>query len=97
SFTATLARELEAIARQEGVTDGDLARKPKMPKTHLHMIRPDRDLEAEGGPGYSKFNAEWAYITHLRDLGRAAADDWLSRSFERIGRTTTVDLENRFA
>jgi NTE family protein len=97
SFTATLAREIDAIALQEGVTDGDLARKPKMPKTHLHMIQPDRDLEAEGGAGYSKFNAEWAYITHLRDLGRAAADEWLDAAFERIGRATTADLENRFA
>jgi NTE family protein len=44
SFTATLARELEAIALQEGAADGNLARKPKMPKTHLHMIQPDRDL-----------------------------------------------------
>jgi len=97
SFTATLARELEAIALQEGVIDGDIARKPKMPKTHLHMIRPDRDLEAEGGPGYSKFNAEWAYIAHLRDLGREAADEWLDRAYDRVGRATTVDFENRFA
>jgi NTE family protein len=97
SFTATLARELEAIALQAGTADGDLARKPKMPKTYLHMIRPDRDLEAEGGPGYSKFNAEWAYLTHLRDLGRAAADAWLADAFARVGRATTVDFENHFA
>jgi len=97
SFTATLARELESIARQQGVNDGDLARKPKMPKTYLHAIRPDRDLEAEGGPGYSKFNAEWAYLKHLRDLGREAADDWLAREFDRVGRETTVDFEQRFA
>jgi NTE family protein len=97
SFTATLAREIDAIALQEGLRDGDIARKPKMPKTHLHMIQPDRDLEAEGGPGYSKFNAEWDYLSHLRDLGRAAADEWLGRAFARIGRGTTADLENRFA
>jgi len=97
SFTATLARELDAIALQQGLVEGDLARKPKMPKTYLHMIRPDRDLEAEGGAGYSKFNAEWDYISHLRDLGRAAADDWLARAFARVGRATTADFESRFA
>jgi hypothetical protein len=40
----------------------------------------------------SKLNAEWSFLTHLRDLGRAAAGSWLERSFERIGGGSTMDL-----
>ena len=97
SFAATLARELDVIALQQGVGADDLKRKPRMPRTHLHRIGPDRDLEREGGQGYSKFNAEWAYFERLKALGRQAAARWLEANFERVGLETTVDFEDRFA
>ena len=33
----------------------------------------------------SKLNADWGFLTHLRDIGRDCADAWLKTNFDRIG------------
>ncbi len=96
SFTATLAREIETIALHEGAGAEALKRRPRMPKTYLHRIAPVSDLEAEGGRGYSKFNAEWRYLQRLKELGHQAAERWLKENFDSLGQTTTIDLQDRF-
>ena len=40
----------------------------------------------------TKLNAEWAFLTHLRDIGRAAATRWLDGTYDTIGEATTIDL-----
>ena len=45
----------------------------------------------------SKVNAEWAFLIHLRDIGRAAANRWLEESFDRIGKESSVDIRTLFA
>ena len=40
----------------------------------------------------SKMNAEWAFLCHLRDLGFNAADIWLGKHFDELGRKGTMDL-----
>ena len=44
----------------------------------------------------SKLNVEWAFLTHLRDLGRETADAWLEQNFKHIGEKSTVDLRAMF-
>ena len=45
----------------------------------------------------SKMNTDWAFLCHLRDVGRAAADRWIAQNFESIGARSTVDLKQMFA
>jgi NTE family protein len=40
----------------------------------------------------SKLNAEWLFLTHLRDMGHAAADAWLEAHHADIGRRATMDM-----
>jgi NTE family protein len=40
----------------------------------------------------SKLNAEWEFLCRLRDLGRAAAETWLSNFRNNFGRHSTLDL-----
>jgi len=96
SFNANLAREIEAIAPQEGSGAEPLKRRRRSPKTYLHRIAPVSDLEAEGGRGYSKFNAEWSYMQRLKELGHEAAERWLEENFDNLGQATSVDLQDRF-
>ena len=42
-------------------------------------------------------NAEWAFLTCLRDLGRETASGWLAAHFDDIGVRSTVDLRAMFA
>jgi NTE family protein len=44
----------------------------------------------------SKLNADWEFLTHLKGIGRAAAEEWLERNFDRIGVETTMDLHGKF-
>ncbi len=41
-------------------------------------------------------NAEWAFLTHLRDLGRETAAVWLDRHFADLGTRSRVDLRAMF-
>ncbi len=43
-------------------------------------------------PASTKLNAEWAFLKHLRDIGRAAIRSWLTDNFDMIGRQGTMDL-----
>ena len=61
----------------------------------MHRIDADeafKDLSAS-----SKVNAEWAFLEYLRDLGRTAAEDWLSENYDKVGVEQTLDLSGMLA
>jgi hypothetical protein len=60
----------------------------------LHLIHADR--EVEGLSASSKLNAEWGYLTRLRDLGHRWATAFLDANFEAIGERSTFDLDELF-
>ena len=41
----------------------------------------------------SKNNTAWAFLTYLRDAGRACAERWLEDNRDQIGERSTLDLE----
>ena len=43
-------------------------------------------------PASTKLNAEWAFLKHLRDIGRAAARGWVDQNFDQIGRDSTIEF-----
>ncbi|MEM1164039.1 MAG: patatin-like phospholipase family protein, partial [Pseudomonadota bacterium] len=95
TFNASLLRELRSFNFIESlIAEGVLP--PEDPRAlRIHMI--DGAKEMLKLSASSKLNAEWSFLTHLRDIGRAAADGWLSRNFEAIGQKSTVDLSAMFA
>ena len=48
------------------------------------------DMMVELGSS-SKLNAEWAFLTMLRDEGRRAADAFLAAHGDDLGRRSTLD------
>jgi NTE family protein len=40
----------------------------------------------------SKLNADWEFLTRLRDAGRAYARVWLETNFDRLGKESTTDI-----
>jgi NTE family protein len=44
----------------------------------------------------SKLNADWEFLTRLRDVGRERADQWLAANFDQLGVSSTVDIEDRY-
>ena len=63
-------------------------------RMNLHMIDGCDDMLALDAS--SKLNSEWAFLIHLRDLGRAYADRWLAANFDKIEVESTLDLRAMF-
>jgi NTE family protein len=45
----------------------------------------------------SKFNVDWSFFQHLRDVGRSAAEAFISKNYRAIGRRSTLDLRKEAA
>ncbi|MGH8487576.1 MAG: calcium-binding protein [Gammaproteobacteria bacterium] len=56
----------------------------------------DADQRLGGLTALSKFNAEWAFLRHLHEIGRAAASEWLDKHYESIGERSTVNVRSLF-
>ncbi|WP_144185266.1 patatin-like phospholipase family protein [Elioraea rosea] len=90
SFNATLLKELRMMALLRQVVgpgaQGEAARWARM---RTHRIRSDMMVRLGQS---SKLNAEWAFLTMLRDEGRRAASEFLETRGDRLGRTSTSDM-----
>ncbi|MDB5411237.1 MAG: Patatin, partial [Rhodospirillales bacterium] len=60
-------------------------------RMRFHAVAADDVLSKLGVA--SKLNADWQFLTSLRDTGRERAEHWLNTHFERLGIDSTVDLQ----
>ncbi len=90
SFNAVLLKELRMIALlrqvgQPGDTEG-----AKWAGMRIHRVA----NAVMAGLGYSsKLNAEWEFLTMLRDQGRLAADAFLTAHAGDLGKRSSLDLD----
>ncbi len=90
SFNSPLMKELRMMALLRQVADpgtGEGARWARM-RTHRIMT----DVLAQYGAS-SKLNAEWDFVSMLRDEGRRAASAFLTEHADDIGQRSTTDLD----
>ncbi|MFB9173311.1 patatin-like phospholipase family protein [Roseibium salinum] len=93
TFNSTLMRELRAIDFVSRlIEEGKLSRQDYM-KVHMHRISAAELVPLQAS---SKMNAEWSFLTELRDIGRRTAEAWLDTRFEDIGNRSTIDLREEF-
>lgn len=90
SFNSSLMREMRAIAFVSDLLDRH-ALGDDYKRMLIHRIEPASEMSDFGAA--SKLNANWAFLTHLRDLGRASAGVWLDETFDAIGERSTIDLK----
>ena len=67
------------------VVDGSLRR------MRIHAIAADDVMTTLSVA--SKLDADWDFLTRLRDIGRDRAGQWLDAHFDRVGVESTVDLQ----
>ena len=65
-----------------------------LPEYELLVVDEAHEL-AEAGRG-SKLNAGSSFLTELKTLGRARAEDGLGRKYRHVGRKETVDVARLF-
>ena len=97
SFNSSLVKELRAVAFVQKLMDAGWIRPEHQHKLRyvlMHSLRADKvlcDL-----PVNSKMRSDWAFLTDLRDRGRAAAAEWLAQNYRYLGQRSSVDLRQEF-
>lgn len=97
TFNAGLLAELRAIAFVKRLHDEDMltdAAKNRLRNPRVHAIRADTALNAY--PASTKYDTSWRFLNALKDKGRQAGFDWLTRYAHKVGEAGTVDLKAEF-
>ncbi len=95
TFNASLIKELRSIELLHQLIEAERLESERYRDIHVHLIHAHeelKDLDAS-----SKMNAEWDYLTHLRDRGRAWAERFLEQHYDDLGRRSTFDLKSLFS
>jgi NTE family protein len=90
SFNSSLMREMRAVDFVTKLIDSGAVDSSNLKRMLIHAISAD-DIMLELGVA-SKLNADWGFLTELRDAGRMRATAWLASHYDRIGRVSTVDI-----
>ena len=90
SFNAVLLKELRMIAVLRKVACADDTEGKLWSEMRVHRIA-SATVDALGSS--SKMNAEWAFLTMLRDEGRRAADEFLANCGRNLGVVSSFDID----
>jgi NTE family protein len=90
SFNSSLMREMRAIHFVTSLIDSDRITDNSLKRMRLHAIAA-QDAMASLSVA-SKLNADWDFLTSLRDIGRATATAWLAESGAKLGVESSVDI-----
>lgn len=94
SFNSSLMREMRAISFVTKLIDEGTIAGDRMKRMFVHSIEADEFMRKLGVS--SKLNADWEFLTHLRDVGRDSAEAWIEANFDAIGERSTVDIDTRY-
>jgi len=97
AFNASLMHEMRAIAFVQRLLEQDMLKEPaaaQYKNMRIHMIGDEEGMKALGVT--SKFNAERAFLEHLKAAGRACAGRWLETTFGDLGIRASVDVRGTF-
>jgi NTE family protein len=90
SFNATLLKELRMIALLRQVADVVTGEGALWAGMRIHLIS-STTIDKLGAS--SKFNAEWDFLSMLRDEGRRCAESFLTAHRTSVGKHSTLNLD----
>jgi NTE family protein len=91
AFDAALRQELRSVLSAQRLLAEELPHLPpagalsRLRDARLHMIG------VEEVPQDGALDARWGFFRELHRLGREAAEDWLNRNLDKVGRRSTID------
>lgn len=94
SFNATLIREMRAIEFVKRLLKEHRIPDTRYSDVRVHLVEAE-DLMKDIGAS-SKFNADWDFLTYLHDIGYNAADGWLAQHYDKIGKESSIDIEEYY-
>jgi len=87
TFNASLMKELRSLYFLAEIIEHENIERESYRDARLHRIEAEAEMTELSVS--SKLNAEWAFLTHLHDIGRQAAGQWLDDHFDDLGVRTT--------
>ncbi|MCK1395434.1 patatin-like phospholipase family protein [Bradyrhizobium sp. 1] len=90
SFNSPLMKELRMIALLRQAADPGSGEGARWAQMRTHRVK--SDMLAKFGAS-SKLNAEWEFVSMLRDEGRQAAQAFLDEHGNDVGQRSTADLD----
>ncbi len=94
TFNSALLHELRAIDFVSRLLDNEQLDPGVYRRMNMHIIEARKQMRPLGAS--SKLNAEWAFLSHLFDIGRNAAENWLEQHFDDIGTCSSFDTRQMF-
>ncbi len=94
SFNSSLMREMRAISFVTKLIDDETIDVGKMKRMLIHSIEAEDFMRKLGVS--SKMNPDWEFLTHLRDVGRESAEEWLDANYDNLGKRSTVDIAEKY-
>ncbi len=95
SFNNSLISEIRAINFVSKLIQKKSVASNRYKDLHLHMIESSEEIEQHLNAS-SKLNANWDFFLYLKNMGRAAADNWLKHNLECVGVRSSLDIEQVF-
>ncbi|MDE2379279.1 patatin-like phospholipase family protein [Bradyrhizobium sp.] len=92
SFNSSLMREMRAVSFVTRLVTQHRIVGEALPHVFIHSIADDDFMATLSST--SKSNADWSFLSYLRDQGRKCAGDWLARNFGKIGLQSSVDIDS---
>ena len=97
TFNSSLIKELRAVYFVQKLLDDGWIKEEhchKLKYVLIHSVRADNAMSDLSSA--SKMSSDWAFLTMLRDRGRALASEWLKNNFDHLGVRSTVDMKKEF-
>ncbi|WP_043362034.1 patatin-like phospholipase family protein [Belnapia sp. F-4-1] len=91
NFNASLMAEMRAIDFVQRLLDAGRLEQPRYRRIFLHVIEDEermREFKLS-----TKLNGDWEFLQILRRYGREAADGFLARHFDTLGKESTLDIQ----
>lgn len=95
TFNANLLHELRTIEFVMRLIDQGKLSTTNYKRVLMHRIHGNRDLDDFAAS--SRLDARWSFFEQLKELGRAAARQWLEENFQAIGERSTLDLRAAYS
>jgi NTE family protein len=94
SFNSSLMREMRAIAFVGALIEKEKLDHDRYKRMRVHWIEGEEHMRDLGV--FSKLNADWEFLTHLKALGRATTESWLAQHYAKIGIESSIDIREKF-
>ncbi|MBP6985564.1 MAG: patatin-like phospholipase family protein [Alphaproteobacteria bacterium] len=94
TYNACLLREIRAIHLISTLVERKVITDKSFKNIHLHLIRNNelfKNLDLS-----TTMNTEWSFIEYLFEAGYTSGKSWLMENYDRIGVSSSADIERDF-